>query len=182
MMISDTPIEGLKLVDRGVFTDERGSFERLFDLEELMADFGHKVAQVNRARTKGLGTVRGLHAQQSPNSECKLVSCIRGSVFDVAVDLRAESAFFGQWFGVELSELNHRALLIPAGFAHGMQALEMDCELLYVHSAQYAPTSEVGLNPLSAEINIDWPLSALNLSDRDANESRDLQSFRKVKW
>jgi len=96
------------------------------------------------------------------------VSCLRGAVWDVAVDLRAGSPTFLQWFGTELSAANHRALLIPPGFAHGFQALADDCEMLYLHSAPHAPASEGGLDALDPRLAIAWPLPVAERSPRDA--------------
>jgi dTDP-4-dehydrorhamnose 3,5-epimerase len=92
------------------------------------------------------GTVRGLHFQRPPHAEAKLVTCLHGQVFDVAVDLRAGSPTFLQWHAEELTESNGRSLLIPEGFAHGFQTLSEHCELLYVHSATFVPSSEGGIN------------------------------------
>ena len=112
--------------------------------------------------------MRGLHYQRPPAPEAKLVSCLRGAVWDVAVDLRANSPTFLQWHAQELSAHNHTALLIPPGFAHGFQALEDGAELLYVHSAPYTPACEGALNVHDPRLCITWPLPVHGLSPRDA--------------
>jgi len=114
------------------------------------------------------GTVRGMHFQRPPHAEMKLVSCVRGEVFDVAVDLRRGSPTFLRWHAERLSADNNRALLIPQGFAHGFQALTDDAELIYCHSAAYDAASEGGLNPRDPRLAIAWPLPITELSARDA--------------
>ncbi len=163
--------------------DERGFLERVFDLDELAA-YGAdwQVHQVNRTVTREAGTLRGLHLQLPPNAESKLVSCLHGRVFDVAVDLRVESPTFLEWFGCELSAANGRAMLIPEGCAHGIQTLEDDCEVLYLHSSGFAPDAEAGLDPRNDSIGIPWPLPISNISKRDAAERTDSRFFEGVKW
>jgi len=112
--------------------------------------------------------VRGLHYQKPPHAEAKLVSCIRGEVWDLVLDLRHGSATFLHWHAQRLSADNACALLIPQGFAHGFQALTDDAELLYCHSAAYAPECEAGLNPSDPRLAIAWPLPIADLSPRDA--------------
>lgn len=164
----DTPLAGLKLIERQRATDARGWFSRFFCREEL-SGFGRdgSIAQINHTLTRTRGAVRGLHLQRAPYAETKLVSCIRGKVFDVAVDLRPGSLTYGQWHGVILSAENGQALLIPAGFAHGFQTLESDCELLYLHDVAYEPGAEGGVNALDPQIAIAWPLEVAQMSDRD---------------
>lgn len=166
--LHDTPLGGLKLVERQRAGDERGWFSRFFCREEL-AQFGTggTIAQINQTLTHSTGTVRGLHFQRPPYSETKLVSCIRGEVFDVAVDLRPASPTFLKWYGAVLSADNGCALMIPAGFAHGFQTLVADCELLYLHDVPYAPGAEGGVNALDPTLAISWPLPVALLSDRD---------------
>ena len=127
------------------------------------------MAQINHTLTRRRGTVRGLHFQNPPHAEDKLVSCLRGSVFDVGVDLRQGSATFLHWHGEILSADNGRGLLIPRGFAHGFQTLEDDCELLYLHSSAYVPKAEGALNARDPRLNIHWPLEFTDISERDTN-------------
>jgi dTDP-4-dehydrorhamnose 3,5-epimerase len=166
--IHAAPLAGLKLVERQQLGDSRGFLSRLFCAEELAsAGWTGAIAQINQTMTTKRGTVRGMHFQRPPHSEMKLVTCLRGAVWDVAVDLRAGSPSFLQWHAQELSASNRCALLIPEGFAHGFQALSDDCELLYLHSAVYAPQAEAGLHPDDPRLAISWPLPKTEMSARD---------------
>lgn len=180
--VIDTPLAGLQVVQRQRLQDERGFLSRLFCADELHAvGWYGAVAQVNHTCTRQAGAVRGLHYQRPPHAEIKLVSCLRGAVWDVAVDLRPDSPTFLRWHAEELSADNGRALLIPQGFAHGFQALEDDSELLYCHSSAYAPQAEAGLHPLDAHLAITWPLAVHGLSPRDAGHpliSADFEGVR----
>lgn len=167
--IHDTPLQGLRLLQRKPIADSRGYFERLFCTRELeMLLLGKQVVQVNRSLTTKIGTVRGMHFQHPPHAETKFVSCLRGEVFDVAVDLRQESATFLRWHAEVLSADNHRTLMIPEGFAHGFQALAEDCEVLYFATAAYQASAEGGLNPKDPSLAILWPVAITELSSRDA--------------
>lgn len=167
--VTDMPLAGLKLVARQRLGDSRGFLSRLFCADELAAAGWVKpIAQINHTYTAKRGTVRGMHFQRPPHAEMKLVSCIRGEVWDVAVDVRAGSPTFLQWHAERLSAENGRALLIPEGFAHGFQTLSDDAELLYCHSAAYVAQAEGGLNPTDPRLGIAWPLAITELSARDA--------------
>jgi dTDP-4-dehydrorhamnose 3,5-epimerase len=170
--VTPTPLDGLMLVTRRRREDARGFFSRLFCAQE-MAELGwhHPVAQVNHSLTRQPGAVRGLHFQHPPHAEDKFVSCLRGAVFDVAVDLRDGSPTFLCWHGETLSAENGRSLLIPQGFAHGFQALEPDCELIYLHSRPYAPEAEGGLHVSDPRLAIAWPCPVTDLSERDASHA-----------
>jgi dTDP-4-dehydrorhamnose 3,5-epimerase len=170
--VMDTPLAGLKRVQRHRLGDSRGFLSRLFCAEELaLAGWHLPIAQLNHTYTARRGTVRGLHFQRAPHAEAKLVSCLRGEVWDLAVDLRPDSATFGRWHAVTLSADNGCALLIPEGFAHGFQALSDDVELLYCHSAAFAPQAEAGLHPQCPQLAIAWPLVITELSARDAGHA-----------
>lgn len=176
--ILDTPLPGLKLIQRTPVTDSRGYFERLFCKEELQQfHTGKDIVQINHTLTAKCGVVRGLHFQYPPHAETKIVSCLRGEVFDVAVDLRRGSSTLLMWHGEVLSADNHRTFLIPEGFAHGFQTLTDDCELIYLHTAAYRPSSEGGLNALDPRINIRWPKSIVELSPKDASLPVAIASF-----
>lgn len=169
LTVHDLPLDGLKLVQRTLRADERGVFSRLFCAQELLAaGWREPVAQINHSLTRGRGTVRGLHYQRAPHAEMKLVSCVRGEVWDVAVDLRTGSPTFLQWHAQPLRAAEGEALLLPAGFAHGFQALSDDAELVYCHSTAYAPEAEDGLHARDARLGIAWPLPLEGLSPRDA--------------
>lgn len=152
------------------FSDERGWFARSYCKHEF-SEIGHEAewTQLNHSFTKDKAAVRGLHYQVAPFSEIKMVRCIAGEVFDVAVDLRAKSPTFLQWFGTRLSAENKRMLYIPAGFAHGFQALSENCELLYHHSSFYQPEFERGIRFDDSKLNINWPLPVGIVSQRDAS-------------
>lgn len=168
-IITDTPLAGLKRVQRHYLGDARGVFARLFCAEELAsAGWTKPIAQINHTYTARRGTVRGLHFQYPPHAEQKLVTCLRGEVWDVAVDLRAGSSTFLHWHAERLSRDNGRALLIPEGFAHAFQTLTDDVELLYCHSHPYVPEAEGGLHPLEPRLSLPWPLPVGTLSARDS--------------
>lgn len=167
--ISTTPLAGVYVVERRLLGDERGFLARLFCAETLKAAGWTKpVAQVNHTLTTACGTVRGMHYQRPPHSESKLVSCVRGSLFDVVVDLRAGSPTFLRWHGERLSAENRRAMLVPEGCAHGFQTLSDYCELVYVHSAPYVAASEGALNAVDPRLAIAWPEPIAERSPRDA--------------
>lgn len=168
LSITSTPLAGLMRVQRTCIEDSRGFFSRFFCADTLRASgFDAPVAQMNHTLTRRRGAVRGLHFQRPPHAEIKIVSCLRGEVFDVAVDLRHGSPTFLRWHAEILSAGNHTSLLIPRGFAHGFQTLTDDCELIYLHSAAYAPGSEGALNALDPALGIGWPLAVTDLSARD---------------
>jgi dTDP-4-dehydrorhamnose 3,5-epimerase len=167
--VIDLPLAGLKRIVRQNRGDARGFLSRLFCAQDLgEAGWQEPVAQINQTVTTRRGVVRGMHFQHPPYAELKLVTCLRGAIFDVAIDLRRGSPTFLRWHGEELSSENCKALLIPEGFAHGFQTLSDDCELIYVHSAPYRADAEGGLSPRDAALAIAWPLTISELSDRDA--------------
>ena len=168
--ITDLPLAGLKLIERRIVGDSRGFLSRLFCAQDLAsAGWQTPVTQVNHSYTAKMGAVRGMHFQFPPHTEMKLVTCLRGVVWDVAVDLRGGSDTFLQWHAEELSADNHRALLIPEGFAHGFQTLTDNIELLYCHSAAYCEQAEGALNPRDLILAIEWPLEISEISDADAH-------------
>lgn len=163
-----TTIADLVVIERNIAADSRGYFERIFCSTDLAEYFGSRmVAQINHTLTRGAGTIRGMHFQYPPHSEVKLVSCLQGRVFDVAVDLRRGSPTFLQWHAEVLSSENHRMLIIPEGFAHGFQTLTDDCELLYLHTAAYQVDAEGGVDALDPLLAIKWPLAPVERSERD---------------
>lgn len=167
--ILKTPIDGLHVLQRKPVGDERGYLERLLcmnELQDLMP--GKYVEQINHTLTVSRGTVRGLHFQYPPYTETKFVSCLRGEIFDVAVDLRRGSPTFLKWHGEVLSAGNYRTFVIPDGFAHGFQALEDNCEMLYFHTAPWRHEAESGIHPQDPLLDISWPLPVVGLSPRDA--------------
>jgi dTDP-4-dehydrorhamnose 3,5-epimerase len=165
---SATPIAGLKLVRRDNIEDDRGFLSRLYCVGEFApAGMQQPVAQINHTLTRRLGAVRGMHYQVAPYAESKLVTCLRGEVFDVAVDLRRNSPTFLKWHTAVLSASNLLSLLIPEGCAHGFQTLSENCELIYFHSAAFEPAAERALNATDPRLAIAWPMEITELSDRD---------------
>ncbi|MBC3932713.1 dTDP-4-dehydrorhamnose 3,5-epimerase family protein [Undibacterium curvum] len=164
----ETPLRDLHLIQRLPLGDERGYFQRLFCAEEL-ALFGWRepVQQINHTYTKEKGSVRGLHMQLAPHAEAKLITCLRGEVWDVAVDLRLGSSTFLHWHAVHLIAEKACSYLIPEGFAHGFQTLSDDVEMLYCHSQAYAPDSEFGIHVQDPRLQIHWPLPIGRQSERD---------------
>jgi dTDP-4-dehydrorhamnose 3,5-epimerase len=172
LFVTDLPLAGLKRIERQRLGDARGFLSRLFCAEELgPAGWTKPIAQINHTYTAKRGTVRGMHFQHPPHADMKLVSCIRGEVWDVAVDIRAGSMTFLRWHAEKLSASNSRALLIPQGFAHGFQALSDDAELLYCHSSVYNTAAEGGLNPKDPMLAISWPQQIGEISLRDSQHS-----------
>lgn len=181
MKILTTPLRDVHVAETTPFSDQRGSFARLFCISELTEAFGQRrIVQINHSSTATTGSVRGLHLQRAPHAEMKLVRCLKGRVWDVAVDLRAGSPTFMQWHAEELTPQNGRMMVIPEGCAHGFQVLEDDSELLYLHTAPYAPLAEAGVRFDDPMIGIRWPLPVTELSARDRGHSllgADFQGF-----
>lgn len=181
LSIQDTPLGGLKTVERVRLGDDRGFLSRLFCSEELVTVGWHEtIAQINHTCTKRAGTVRGLHYQLPPQAETKLVSCLRGAVWDLALDLRCGSPTFLQWHAELLSAENGCALLIPQGFAHGFQTLSDDVDMLYLHSRAYSAALERGVNPMDPTLGIRWPRTVSSMSSRDAGHPMLLPDFEGV--
>ncbi len=178
MKIHNTALNGLKRVVSSPHADKRGTFTRWFcdrELREVLG--GRHIVQANHSCTLRSGAVRGLHYQSPPHAETKLIRCIRGRVFDVAVDLRQASDTFLEWYSCELSGDDQDMLIIPEGFAHGFQVLEAGSELLYLHTAHYAPESEKGLRFDDPALTIPWPVPPTDISERDAGHPLITESF-----
>jgi dTDP-4-dehydrorhamnose 3,5-epimerase len=168
MKMLSTRIDGIFVVETTPFNDQRGAFVRYYCENDLAAAIGERrIVQINMSRTHAIGAVRGLHFQRSPHAEMKLIRCLKGKVWDVAIDLRAGSSTFLQWHAEELSPENSRMIVIPEGCAHGFQVMEEDSELLYLHTAFYAPESEAGVRFDDPLLKISWPLPVTDLSERD---------------
>ena len=168
MIFSETKLQGAYIIQLDPIWDQRGFFARTFCAEEfqergLVSIF----VQHNVSYNAKKGTLRGMHFQAAPHEETKLVTCIKGAVYDVIVDLRPESSTFRQWVSVELSQENRRTLYIPVGFAHGFQTLEDDAELLYHISQQYYQESARGVRWNDPAFRIEWPMEPTVISIRD---------------
>ena len=172
MTLKPTPLEGVIVAESERRFDARGSFARLFSEDELRTTLGSRdIVQINHSLTRQRGSIRGLHYQNKPFAEMKLVRCLHGHVWDVAIDLRAGSPTFLQSYAIELTPENTRMLIVPEGCAHGFQALAPDSELLYLHTAPYCAEAEAGIAWDDARLRIAWPLAVPDgdggLSERD---------------
>jgi dTDP-4-dehydrorhamnose 3,5-epimerase len=171
MNVATSNLRGVMIAESAMHADERGSFTRLFCADKLADAIGARhIVQINYSITRRRGAIRGLHYQKPPHAETKFVRCLRGHVWDVAVDLRAGSSTFLAWHAQELTPENARMMIVPEGCAHGFQALQPDCELLYLHTARYAPEAEAGIAWNDPRLAIAWPLplpDAGGLSARD---------------
>ena len=172
MRFLETPLPGAFVVEIDMIGDERGWFARTFDAEEFRSrGMDPEVVQCNASFNAHRGTLRGMHYQAEPHGEPKLVRCVRGAIFDVAVDLRPQSPAFRGWHGVELSAENRRAFYIPAGLAHGFQTLTEDCEVLYQMGHSYVPDAARGVRWDDPAFGIEWPDApqGRTISERDAS-------------
>jgi len=168
LQIKPLHLPGLCHIKRDNLDDSRGFLSRLFCMTELAAaGWVDPIQQINYTHSAKRGTVRGMHFQRFPNAEMKMVTCIKGEIFDVAVDIRPSSPTFLQWHGEILSSKNKSSLIIPQGFAHGFQTLVDDCELIYFHSESYSPSSESGVSFNDPSLNITWPNKVIEVSARD---------------
>lgn len=168
LTITETPFEGLYVVEAHPFIDHRGEWGRVFCQNELTSILGNRhILNINFSRTSKKGTVRGMHYQLQPMAEMKLIRCLNGTIFDVAVDLRNDSKTYLQWYGIELSGENRKLFVIPEGFAHGFQALTENVEMLYLHTQFYSQELERGIRYNDPMLGIDWPLEPTGMSERD---------------
>jgi len=176
-----TGIAGVFVAETNAFQDSRGAFARLFCEAELADELaGRTIQQINLSRTAAVGAVRGMHFQFAPHAEMKMVRCLKGRVWDVAVDLRQGSPTFLQHHAQELSAVNALMLLIPEGCAHGFQVLESDSELLYLHTASYTPSAEGGVRFDDPALSLSWPLQITDLSERDKQHPFLNKDFRGI--
>jgi dTDP-4-dehydrorhamnose 3,5-epimerase len=170
MRFGQTPLEGMWIIELEKLGDERGWFARTFDADEFRdRGLDTAVVQCNASFNARRDTVRGMHYQAEPHGESKLVRCVRGAVYDVAVDLRPDSPTFLAWHGVELSADDGRALYIQSGLAHGFQTLTDDCEVLYQMGHRYVPEAARGVRWDDPAFAIEWPPVAGNrtISEKD---------------
>jgi dTDP-4-dehydrorhamnose 3,5-epimerase len=165
-----TTLPFLMVLQRNAIEDHRGLLSRIYCAEEFReAGIDKPIVQINHTCTNTKGAVRGLHFQHYPYAEVKLITCINGEVFDVAIDLRRNSPTFLQWHSEILSGANRKSLLIPEGYAHGFQTLTENCELIYLHTAAYEPDAEGGIRYNDPAVNISWPHRVTDVSQRDAS-------------
>jgi len=170
MKFHTTHLDGVFRIELRAIEDQRGWFARTFCAESFAVQgLETSFPQVNHSYCRRRGTLRGLHFQRPPRAEAKLVRCVRGAIFDVAVDVRQGSATFLQWFSVELSADRAEEIYIGPGFAHGYQALTDDAAIVYQASQPYSPELEDGLRFDDPAIGISWPITTPNLSPKDQN-------------
>jgi dTDP-4-dehydrorhamnose 3,5-epimerase len=181
MKFIDTSIKGLYSIQFEPILDNRGKFYRIYCKNEFEKINHHKeIVQINQSFTIQKGSIRGMHFQYPPKTEIKMIRCTKGSVFDVAVDLRAASPTFLKWHGQILSESNLEMLYVPEGFAHGFQTLEDNTELLYFHTEFYAPQYEGGIRFNDPKVNINWPLEITNVSNKDLSYNLIDEDFKGI--
>lgn len=168
MIFVETNLRGAFLIEPDLFEDERGFFARTWSREEFEGrGLDARLAQCALSYNRRGGTLRGMHYQREPHAQAKLVRCTRGAVYDVIVDLRPGSPTFTRWIAAELTASNRRALYVPAGFAHGYQALEDDTEVAYQVTEDYRPEAEAGVRWDDPAFGIRWPLEVSVISARD---------------
>lgn len=175
MNVIKTEIPDILIFEPKVFGDERGFFFESFNQQVFEESIGRKIEFVQDNHSKSSkGVLRGLHFQLAPHAQGKLVRCVAGEVFDVAVDIRKGSATFGKWVGVNLSAENKLQMWIPEGFAHGLLVLSEIAECLYKTTNYYNPNSERSIFYNDSELNVNWPMenSSLILSEKDRNANK----------
>ncbi len=181
MKIKPTPIQDAFIVEPEPFEDTRGRFARVFCQNELQSILhGKNIVQINHSLTRQKGAIRGMHFQYPPRAEIKIVKCMRGSIYDVIIDLRRNSPTLLQWHGEVLSAENMKMIYVPEGFAHGFQALEENTELLYLHTEFYSPQNEGAVRYDDPLINIQWPMEITDISEKDQNHPLLSQDFEGI--
>jgi len=168
MKFIETKIKGVFIVELEKREDARGFFARSFDVNEFKEKgLKETIVQVNASFSLKKGTLRGMHFQNAPFAETKYIRCTKGALYDVVIDLRPDSETYKQWFGIELTDDNHRYLYVPQGFAHGFITLKDDTEVLYLVSEFYTPKAEGGVRYNDPAFNIQWPIPISEISDKD---------------
>ncbi|MBI4114833.1 MAG: dTDP-4-dehydrorhamnose 3,5-epimerase [Candidatus Niyogibacteria bacterium] len=170
MIFNQLKIKGAYSIILEPYLDERGFFAKNFCKDEFArAGIPFEIVQANVSLTKKKGTIRGMHFQTAPKAEDKIVVCLRGKIYDIALDLRKDSSTYGQWHSEELSEENKKMMLIPKGCAHGFQALTDDCLVQYFMSEFYSPDYASGVRWNDPAFHIEWPMPPTLLSEKDKN-------------
>lgn len=168
MKFIKTKLDGVYVIKPESKEDARGCFVRIFCKEELLAcGIEFDIKQANQSLTKKKGTIRGMHFRREPKAEAKIIQCLEGAVYDVAVDVRPDSATFGRWISEELSKENGKMLYIPKGFAHGFQTLSNNCCMQYFMSEFYSPEHSAGVRWDDPFFGIKWPLKPTIISKKD---------------
>ena len=170
MKFTQSPLQNAWILEIEPRGDERGYFARTFCRKELEAHgLDATIVQSNSSYSRDAGTLRGMHYQKAPAEETKLIRCLRGSIFDVIIDLRPDSSTYLQSYGIELTADNLRMLYIPKGFAHGFMTLQDHTEVLYMVGEYYTPNCEDGLRYNDPKFNIEWPVEPSVVSEKDQN-------------
>lgn len=168
MIFHRTTLQDAFVIDLETRGDERGFFARTFCRNEFSAHgLDTDYTQQNMSVSAHKGTLRGMHFQNAPHAETKLIRCVRGAIYDAIIDLREDSPTFGAWEGFELNADNKRMLYVPKGFAHGFQTLSDDVEVTYLVAGYYEPSAEGGVLWNDPAFSIDWPLEPTVMSDKD---------------
>lgn len=168
--VTETKLSGVLIIESKVFGDNRGWFTESYSKRDFEDAIGRKVdfVQDNRSYSAKKGVIRGLHFQRNPMCQAKLLTCLKGSILDVAVDLRKSSPTYKQWISVELSGENKKQIYIPKGFAHGFATLTDDVEIMYKCDEFYTPECDGGIRFDDPEIGVEWGISDPILSEKDS--------------
>jgi dTDP-4-dehydrorhamnose 3,5-epimerase len=170
LKFTETSLKGAYVIEINKLEDERGFFGRSWCANEMKAHgLKTNIAQANTSFSKKKGTLRGMHYQNDPYQETKLIRCTRGAIFDVIIDLRPESPTYKKWYGVQLTQDNYKMLYVPEDFAHGFITLTDDSEVTYLVTQFYTPGAEAGIRWDDAQFDIKWPVSPTVISDKDRN-------------
>jgi dTDP-4-dehydrorhamnose 3,5-epimerase len=168
VLFTETKLKGAYTIDVNFIKDERGFFGRSYCEHEFTAyGLNTRIVQTNISYNKVKGTLRGMHMQQSPFEETKLVRCTKGAIYDVIIDMREDSSTYRQWIGIELTAESFRMLYVPEGFAHGFITLEDNSDVTYQVTQFYTPGSEKGFRWDDPAFGIDWPISPVVISEKD---------------
>ena len=169
MIFNETKLKNAFIIEIERSEDERGFFARAWDNKKFEEhDLNSKLVQCNISFNKKKGTLRGMHYQLPPYAESKLIRCTKGKIFDVIIDMRTRSETFTKWISVELSDINHKMIYVPEGFAHGFQTLEDNTEVFYQVTKEYSPSHEGGLRWDDSVFGIKWPLDQKIISEKDS--------------
>ena len=181
MKFNETKIKGLYIAELEPLSDDRGFFARVYCNKELeKINIEKSIKQINHSLTSTVGAIRGMHYQSTPYTEIKMVRCISGEVYDVAIDLRKDSDTFLQWHGEYLNSKNFKMMVIPEGFAHGFQVIKPNSELLYFHTESYTQKAESGILFNDKKIGIKWPLKVTDISERDLRHENIINKFKGI--
>ena len=181
MKFNKTKIKGLYIAELELLSDDRGFFARVYCNKELeKINIEKPIKQINHSLTSTVGAIRGMHYQNTPYTEIKMVRCIVGEIFDVAIDLRKDSDTFLQWHGEYLNSKNFKMMVIPEGFAHGFQVIKPNSELLYFHTESYTQKAESGILFNDKKIGIKWPLKVTDISERDLRHEKIINKFKGI--